>query len=492
MDFRGRCLIYFKSQENYKYEAQLVEALTKIHISTQTVRSIPDLMPYTKESEIPGLLITDMSNDSDGFNNILIGFPNAYILCIHEDATGKRISKSDYFIKATKNFNQAIKYLISERQSPEFIARVYTVDTKEKATEETNVHPSVSNVEPVSNVEQFKQERIEKTKDTTQEVVKDSKNLNAIPLPIEQSHATANNTPTKETSEDGSVQYQENAYFKRSRNLQKQVFAKQKWEENRMIGIWSPLHRAGVTSLTMDFAFYLAQNRIYTAVLEGLTEQHALKDRLKRFTHVPAKWESYARAIQTDSNANHSEWTYRNVKFLPLNQEDSKYEWNSLSLESYMTTTKIVDVTLVDLPTGKMASYTSDTLHYLDELWIVVDDAIQETLAWKSYISDIEKNVGIPVSLIFNKAYPFSQIKRMGKELGLPVIATSPSLHEETMKNYYENIPLYFQLEVQAKLASPFLELATHLFGGAFEVKESVMEPKTNNWLTKIMKPLKG
>lgn len=305
----------------------------------------------------------------------------------------------------------------------------------------------------------------------------------STPVPIEKTDSTS-------TTENPIV-YEENPYHQRSRHLQKQVFAQQKWENTRTIGIWSPLHRMGVTSFTINFALFLAENRVYTAVLEGLTEQHALKSWLQRYSSTPANWSSYAKAIHSDGHINEIKWKYRDVLFLPLDTKDPQFEWNAMSLESYMTTTKNIDITLVDFPTGKMTSYTEDSLHYIDELWILIDDAAQETLAWKAYIQNMKQKTQIKIHLIFNKKYDFSQVKRLSKEYNLPLLTELPALHEETMRNYYETIPLYDKKEVQEKLHKPFTELAKHLLGENFIIHEKVPSAFPIKWPTKLLKILK-
>lgn len=290
-------------------------------------------------------------------------------------------------------------------------------------------------------------------------------------------------------TDEQQVNYQENPYQKRARKLQKQVFAKHRWDDHHTIGIWSPIPRMGVTSLTMNFGFYLAKRSVYTAVLEGLTERHALKDWLKRYTDMPTDWKSLAYAIQNDSAIEHTNWNYKNVTFLPLDRNDPHAEWNHDSLESYITTTRVMDVTLVDLPTGKMESYTKDSLQFLDQLWIVVDDAFQETVAWKDYIKELEDAAGIPIYLVFNKTYEFSQTERMQKALGYPLLTTLPALHEETMRSYYESTPLYFQAELQPLLDEGFDELAHHLFKEPLPSKVTEEKQKLG-WMRKILKPL--
>jgi len=284
-----------------------------------------------------------------------------------------------------------------------------------------------------------------------------------------------------------------NLYNERSKNIQRGLFKDKAPDNHRTIGIWSPLHRTGVTSLTMNFSMFLAENRIDVAVVEGITNQFAMKDWLKRYAPIPSNWISCAKAIQTDVSAINSKWKYSNIMFLPLDKSDSQYEWNTLSLDAYMNTSKVkdIDVTLVDMPTGEMAHYTIDTLEHLDELWIVVDDAIQETLAWKKYITDLKKSTKLPMYIIFNKEYSFSQTKRIEKELAVPMITTIPSLHEETMKNYYEKEPLYYQDEVKELVKVPYTVMATHLFKGDFTPKKKTDSILDSNWLKRILAPTK-
>lgn len=300
----------------------------------------------------------------------------------------------------------------------------------------------------------------------------------------EDSNIEGSNSPTHHQP----VQYEDNPYYIRSKKIQHRVFSQQQWEGHRMVGIWSPLHRTGVTTLTFNFAIFLAKNRIYTAVLEGLTEKHTHKDLLQRYTNKPDHWISYSKAIHFDSHTENTNWTYQNVKFLPLDSDDSKINWNSQSLESYMTTTRIVDITIVDLPTGEMAPHTLHSINFIDEIWMVVDDAYQETKAWKEYIHELKKKTGIPLYMIFNKTYSFSQYKRLSQELEIPLLTTLPSLHEEVMKNYYETVPLYLKENIREHLDPPFIELAKHLLGKDFIPLNQ--KGRRFSWLPKFLKPL--
>lgn len=279
-------------------------------------------------------------------------------------------------------------------------------------------------------------------------------------------------------------------YQERAREIQKKMTS-QRWEGHHTVGVWSPLHRMGVTSFVINFALFLVENKVQTAVLEGLTEQHALKSWLERYTNVPSDWISYAQALLVDSDEEWK-WTYQNIMFLPLDKEDTLRHWDANALEAYMTTTNKIEMTLVDLPTGKMTSYTEDSLQYLNELWIVLDDSTQEILAWKDYIQVIRERVDIPIYVVFNKAYPFSQVSRLCKELQLPLLVQLPPLHEETMMNYYENKPLYLKQDVRAKLVPKYLEISKHLFGKEFQKSSRLTAKAKRNWSFNFLKTLKG
>lgn len=116
-----------------------------------------------------------------------------------------------------------------------------------------------------------------------------------------------------------------------------------------------------------------------------------------------------------------------------------------MSIEAYMTTSNVVDITLVDLPTAEMAQRTKDSLSYLDELWIVVEDSPTKTISWQSYIQNLKENLDIPIYLIFNSTYPFSASKLYSEHFSLSFLTEIPTMHGEVKKNTYEKFPLYYK-----------------------------------------------
>ncbi|MEK5071664.1 hypothetical protein [Sporosarcina sp. FSL K6-1508] len=515
------CVIYALNPIDMDAELELMDLLQELGYNLNLMRTVRELNVWMRSanSKMPSLFITDLSNTQSDFKTISTFLSDITILCMHEDAVDEEIMDNGILINAFETYDEIISYLKTEDDEAaeaelfyqnrhvdsyfELPEQPFTDDNRFEqplnenyevseghsvARDDTRFdepHPALKSITEFNHVT------------STQDVLP----VNTPPPPAEENHLKAENQ-SKETKaltdpiqqEPPALEIEENQYDKRSRNVQKGLFADQQREGHRMVGIWSPLHRMGVTSLSMNFALFLAQNRINIAVLEGITGQYAMKDWLKRYTPVPSNWISCARAIQTDSTPIHTRWKYCNIMFLPLDKNDPQYEWNSLSLDAYMSTSKVkdVDVTLVDMPTGKMADYTLDSLHHLDELWVVVDDSIQEILAWKTYIMQMKEQTKVSIHLVFNKYYSFSQNERISIELGIPLICSIPSLHEETMQNYYEKVPLYFHDSVQEKVDEAFIELASHLFKSKFILKKDDDVFKKYTWTSRLLAPFKS
>lgn len=264
--------------------------------------------------------------------------------------------------------------------------------------------------------------------------------------------------------------FQNNPFPMRLRNLQK-LSSGPKMDKYKTIGVWSPLHAVGVTSFAINFSLFLSENKVHTAVLESLTSNYMLKDWLKRYTPLPEKWASLATNLHADEPVGDNEWLYRGVKFYPLSENDVKHVWNANSFVAYHRMTEIYDVTLIDMPTGEMDVFTKEALKYMDELWIVVDNRVQQLNSWKDYIQKIKDTHNISVYLIHNRIIPASMPKVMSDVTGLPMLATFPALSDETEKNYYQTKPLYLLKDVQPILKTHYHQLATHLIGPSFQLQ---------------------
>lgn len=254
-----------------------------------------------------------------------------------------------------------------------------------------------------------------------------------------------------------------------ARRVQKQLFGQQSWNEHKTIGVWSPVHKMGVTTFIMNYATFLAENRVYVGILEALRTDPALKDWLQRYSPMPETWSSYAQTIHSNqSNAELVRWDYKNVLYLPLDRSDISLNWDAELLAIYLNLPSLMDVTFVDMPTGEMNASSLKTLDYLTELWVLVDDNHFEILSWYNYIHQLKKKHNIEIKLIFNKAFPFSPYKDLCKTLELPLLAVIPSLHEEMARNNYQNGPVISVAEVRQHLYEPFKDITKYLMGDDF------------------------
>lgn len=257
--------------------------------------------------------------------------------------------------------------------------------------------------------------------------------------------------------------------------LQRSLFSFQKIENNKSIALWSPLPRMGVTNFAINFACFLAENRVRACVLEGIRGDNKMKHIMRRYSNVPANWRSYAQNIndvvkQNVNDETTAEWKYRNVLFLPLDDTDANLSWSYGTLEAYFTAPQIMDVILIDLPSGEMSIPTSHALSYINELWVLVDDTFQEIVAWKNYIHYLKQNYNIEVKLIFSETYDFSETKRLAEAMELPLLGELPAMHEHVMRNYYETQPVFYNKKGGRQLLfEPYKKIAEKLLGDDFE-----------------------
>lgn len=287
----------------------------------------------------------------------------------------------------------------------------------------------------------------------------------------EKRNESNNTTPSssKENKAASLTEPEQNLLISRAADIRKKVFSQASWERNRTIGVWSPLHRMGVSLFVINFALFLSKLHVPTAVVESLTEYQILKTTLKRYGSMPEKWVSFIQAIQNPSiPVENVKWTYRGVHWMPLGDNDASVTWDKEMLQSYLGNVKYFDVVLVDLPAGDMKPYTLDSLEYIDELWIMVDDSYQQILAWKRYIDDIQKKYNLSIKLIFNRHTSSSKQHNLESGLGFPLIATLPDLTKSIYQNYYENRPLIDSNHVYSTLKEPYKNLAVELLGNEY------------------------
>jgi hypothetical protein len=236
-------------------------------------------------------------------------------------------------------------------------------------------------------------------------------------------------------------------------------------EYNLRIGVWSPLQRVGVSSFILNFAIFLStQHKFDIAVVENINNKPRLKSLLTRYHSQPKEWASYPDVfINKNIPTSKSRWTYKNVSWFPLGDTDSQQKWNEKLLIFQFGKLKKFNLVFVDLPTGPMEKYTKDTLKYLDELWIMVDDSPDQLAEWKKVMKDNIQSNSIKTKLLFNRQCSNSKAKGISKLLDIPLLTTFPTLHNEYVANQYSNKPLIEKLSVYYKLIPSYRKLEDHL-----------------------------
>lgn len=259
--------------------------------------------------------------------------------------------------------------------------------------------------------------------------------------------------------------------------------------QSKTIGIWSPLHRIGVTTLTINLALYLASLSIPVAVLEGITKNLKMKSLLQIYSNQKRKWISYNAYLEEEQHkATDTIWSYKEVNFFPFEERDLASKWNEQKIYYFMNGLKFHDIVFVDFPTGEMAPYTLESLQYVDELWIVMNDDLLSMMEWKEYIHQTVKPK-VSVHGFFLNSYSFNKPKKLVEQMDLHFISSLPALHEEVSRNYYEAVPLFEHEGVMEKVEKDLLVVLEHLTGE--KQKKIISTEKENGILNRFTKRLK-
>lgn len=249
------------------------------------------------------------------------------------------------------------------------------------------------------------------------------------------------------------------------------VFATPTYNLHRVIGVWSPQGGKGTTTFIMNFAMYLGKLKYNVAVLEGISNRQSLKLNLQRFTDVPEGWDSWAKthfkSEVDEEEALRVQWVYNNVSWLPLNDKDPSLNWNYNKLFSYINNVKKYNLVFVDFPGGYMDQYSLYNLDYIDELWIIMDNNINQMKEFKRHIHSLvqagTKREAIPTKLICTHEYYFSECEDYGAEMELPLLTSIPSLNIEAQKNLFQKKPLIEYPKIKKKLLPSFETIRSQL-----------------------------
>lgn len=232
-------------------------------------------------------------------------------------------------------------------------------------------------------------------------------------------------------------------------------------DDCKVVGVWSPAARQGVSTFTINYAHYLTEIGKSVIVLEGIRKAPYLKSKLKSYMTIEEDWLSYAHCLKNlELDISRAVINYRNVIYFPLDKSDLDLDWDAEFLRLYIKTISSVDVVLIDLENGPMSEYTRNIIEDLDELFIMIDDSIYENIAWKDFILRIQKEA-VNSKLLFNKCFDFSKFNDIKSFLNYEEIYKLPDLTYDALKNNYMSEPLIYYTKVD--INSAFDEITTSL-----------------------------
>ncbi|WP_078557247.1 hypothetical protein [Bacillus alkalicellulosilyticus] len=262
-------------------------------------------------------------------------------------------------------------------------------------------------------------------------------------------------------------------------------------ENHKVIGVWSPLHRMGVTTFIMNFAIFFGHHfKMDTAVIESPTSYQLIKTLLKQYNpkHKEVEKLSYLHMIE-ETPLKDIVWHYHNVAWFPLNEKDMEsFDWQGpVTQAAYSKMKKDYELILVDLPTGDMKQYTKDTLALIDELWILVDGSYHQIISWGNYINQLVEEHNMTAKLLFVKHYPFTKKKDILGAMNYPIISKIPDLSQEVYRSYKKDKPMILQEDASDILIDVFDPIAKDLLKKNYtEYKRTWAQSKVSQFLSSI------
>jgi len=255
--------------------------------------------------------------------------------------------------------------------------------------------------------------------------------------------------------------------------------------ESKAIGIWSPIAHVGITQFTSNFSVYLGKFNFKVSVVEGLTRYPNLKMLIKRCSKEPKDWvPAYGYCVLDSISSEDSRnihWSYSDVYWYPLedavHRQMPKIEKYDEFLKFMSNNFKYTFFTLENY--GEMSEYNIETLKYLDELWIVLDNSYDLFIRWKNYIKNIAKdNPHLKVKIILNRYNEESYEQKIKETTKFPIIAKIPSLDEMFSKNMTQPKTAIEYDENFKILETSFHNAAVSLIGKDYKKLKPFRKPK--------------
>lgn len=207
----------------------------------------------------------------------------------------------------------------------------------------------------------------------------------------------------------------------------------------KVIGVWSPINRVGVTSFLTNLAVFMANYSISISVLEGVSNTPKLYSYVQKFMKIDERWISLSDyLINPNLTTQQIPLHYKGVTFFPFNRNNYKCFTDNIMNRYYIEGLRFFDLVFLDIPSGPMVKHTLESLKYIDELWILCNnDVYNYNLASKFITQKI--NPKVETKLIFIDQFEFSKPKIIQKMFESDILFEFPSIFEEVAKIQYSN-----------------------------------------------------
>ncbi|HHB2105548.1 hypothetical protein PDJ84_25395 [Bacillus cereus] len=247
----------------------------------------------------------------------------------------------------------------------------------------------------------------------------------------------------------------------------------------KVIGVWSPISRVGVTSFLTNLAVFLANYSISISVLEGVSNTPKLYSYVQKFMKIDERWISLSDfLINPNQTTQHIPLHYKGITFFPFNRNNYKCFTDNIMNRYYIEGLRFFDLVFLDIPSGPMVKHTLESLRHIDELWILCNnDVYNYNLASKFITQKI--NPKVDTKLIFIDQFEFSKPKIIQNMFESDILFEFPSIFEEVAKIQYSNKLFVEDDATFAKLKPGFEQIMNYLipesnFKGSYNDESNV------------------
>lgn len=247
-------------------------------------------------------------------------------------------------------------------------------------------------------------------------------------------------------------------------------------KKRKKIAVWKPYENRTALHIIMNFAIYLAESGLNVAVIESLSREGELLERLSCYTEPPSGWCNFMETVFNPHKPIDKDkiiWRWNNVDWYPLTpaMNTNGVEWYPKDLDFYMSVLDNYDISFIYIPqaTG-IPIRPSDieilfAMRYANELWVFADNFFKITENKKEYIHELQNSYfNIDRSyLVYTNCLDMKTAYNAERALEVPLLATFPFFeHEIYMNNHHGSELLMKNENVSSILLNEFKKMREH------------------------------